>query len=201
VKDDDLLAASTATMITGKQGTVLNAFPGGQRRARSIGKARCCYRERRSERREDPPALGVSSPVTLSISISSLYMAITSAQTEDMTKDAKATNTDFLNALKPKWSDDGKYLDRPRRFRVQVEIELGNPLFQNAGLTLDVNGYRKVIPFWSADGMVMATWEELFTSVDKLPTKHFSAQVYSRCQQVASRTDNNRCGYVLCVES
>jgi hypothetical protein len=49
--------------------------------------------------------------------------------------------------------------------------------------------------------MVQATWEDLFTKVSEIDTKHYSHQVYSRCQQQFSRTDNNRCGYVLCVES
>jgi hypothetical protein len=107
-----------------------------------------------------------------------LYMALTSAQVEDLTKDAKATNTDFLNALKPKWSEDGKYLTGLAGFEF-IEIELGNPLFDNAASRSTATAIARC-PFWSADGMVMATWEELFTSVDKLPTKHFSAQVYSR---------------------
>jgi hypothetical protein len=130
-----------------------------------------------------------------------LYMALTSQQIEDLTGDAKATNTDFLNALKPKWSEDGKYLTGLAGFEF-VEIELGNPLFDNSALTLTTRRQRlPQVPFWSADGMVMATWEELFTSVDKLPTKHFSAQVYSRCQQVVLAYRQNRCGYILCVEA
>jgi hypothetical protein len=43
---------------------------------------------------------------------------------------------DFLNALKPKWSEDGKFLTGLAGFEI-IEIELGNPLFDNAGLTLD----------------------------------------------------------------
>jgi hypothetical protein len=197
-KDDTFIGGFFGDMITGKTGTVLNAFPAanvvpvdfqGPNVATANGGMNV-PKIRRARR------ILAKNFVNLD---QALYMALTSAQVEDLTADAKATNTDFLNALKPKWSEDGKYLVGLAGFEF-IEIELGNPLFDNAGLTLDGNGYRKV-PFWSADGMVMATWEELFTSVDKLPTQHFSAQVYSRCQQVASRTDQNRCGYILCVES
>lgn len=198
VKDDAFIGGFYGSMITGKQGTVLNAFPAANVvpvdfQGPGVATANDGLNVAKIRRARRILARNFVDLDQL------LYMAVTSAQVEDITKDAKATNTDFLNALKPKWSEDGKYLTGLAGFEFK-EIELGNPLFQNAGLTLDVNGYRKV-PFWSADGMVMATWEELFTSVDVLPTKHFSAQVYSRCQQVASRTDNNRCGYVLCVES
>jgi hypothetical protein len=75
----------------------------------------------------------------------SLYMALTSQQIEDLTGDAKATNTDFLNAVKPKWSEDGKYLIGLAGFEF-IEIELGNPLFDNAGLTLDRRQRRSQVP-------------------------------------------------------
>jgi hypothetical protein len=197
-KDDAFLGGFFGDMITGKQGTVLNAFPAANVIAvdfQGPGVATVIAgmnvpKIRRARRILARNFVDIDQP---------LYMALTSNQIEDLTMDAKATNTDFLNALKPKWSEDGKYLVGLAGFEF-IEIELGNPLFDNASLTLDVNGYRKV-PFWSADGMVMANWEELFTSIDKLPTKHFSAQVYSRCQQVASRTDQNRCGYILCQEN
>jgi hypothetical protein len=200
-KDGCFLQGFFGDMITGKTGTTLNAFPAANIVAR------------------DYQGPGVA-PVVAGMNVpkirrarrilarnfvdldQALYMALTSQQIEDLTGDAKATNTDFLNALKPKWSEDGKFLTGLAGFEF-IEIELGNPLLYSDGvdvsLTTDGNADRK-IPFWSADGMVLAEWENLFTSVDKLPTKHFSAQVYSRCQQVASRTDQNRCGYILCDE-
>lgn len=197
-KDDAFIGGFFGDMITGKTGTTLNAFPGANVVAvdfQGPGVAAAngglsIAKVRRARRILAKNFVDLDQP---------LYMALTSAQVEDLTADAKATNRDFLDALMPKWSADGKYITGMAGFQF-VEVELGNPLYDNAGLTLDGNGYRKV-PFWSADGMVQATWEDLFTSVDPLPTKHFSAQVYSRCQQVFSRTDQNRCGYVLCVES
>jgi hypothetical protein len=197
-KDDAFLGGFYGNMITGKQGTVLNGFPAANVvpvdwQGPGVAAANSGFSVAKIRRARRILARNY---VDLD---QTLYMAVTGAQIEDLTADAKATNTDFLNALKPKWSEDGKYLTGLAGFEFE-EIELGNPLLSNSSLTVDGNGYRKV-PFWSADGMVMATWEELFTSVDPLPGKHHSHQVYSRCQQVASRTDNNRCGYILCVES
>lgn len=198
-KDDAFIGGFFGDMITGKQGTVLNAFPAGNvvdvglqsdgtigaATGMNVAKVRRCRR------------ILARNFVNLDQSI---YLGLTSEQVEELSIDAKASNRDFADAIKMQWSSDGKYIIGIAGFEI-VEIELGNPMYDNAGLTLttDGNNYRK-LPFWTADGMVMATWEELFTSIDKLPTQHFSAQVYSRCQQVASRTDNNRCGYVLCKE-
>jgi hypothetical protein len=200
-KDGCFISGFFGDMITGKTGTVLNAFPAanivpvdyqGPGVATAVAGLNV-PKIRRARRFLSRNYVDLDQ---------SLYLGLTGQQIEDLTADAKATNADFLNALKPKWSEDGKYLLGLAGFEF-IEIELGNPLLYADGvdltLTTDGNAYRK-LPFWSADGMVMATWEELFTSVDKLPTKHFSAQVYSRCQQVASRTDNNRCGYILCDE-
>jgi hypothetical protein len=198
-RDDAFLGGFFGDMITGKTGTTLNAFPAGNVIARDYAgpnvapavSGMTLAKIRRARR------ILARNFVDLN---QSLYLALTSQQVEDLTNDAKAVNTDYLNAVKPKWSEDGKFLIGLAGFEF-IEIELSNPLFDNAGLTLttDGNADRKC-PFWSADGMVTAEWEELFTSVDKLPTQHFSAQVYSRTQLVASRTDQNRCGYIACDE-
>jgi hypothetical protein len=197
-KDDAFIGGFFGDMITGKQGTVLNAFPAGNvvpatlQPDGTIGAA-CGMNVAKVRRARRILARNfVNLDQTLNLSM-------TAEQIEELSLDAKAANRDFADAIKMKWSEDGKYIVSIAGFEI-TEIELGNPMYDNAGLTLTGGGYRK-LPFFTADGMVMATWEELFTSIDKLPTQHFSAQVYSRCQQVASRTDNNRCGYIECVES
>jgi hypothetical protein len=197
-KDDAFIGGFFGDMITGKQGTVLNAFPAGNvvpatlQPDGTIGAA-CGMNVAKVRRARRILARNF---VNLD---QSLYLGLTAEQVEELSLDAKATNRDFADAIKMQWSSDGKYIVAIAGFEI-IEIELGNPMYDNTDLTLNGAGQRK-LPFWTADGMVMATWEELFTSVDKLPTQHFSAQVYSRCQQVASRTDNNRCGYIECVEA
>jgi hypothetical protein len=198
-KDDAFIGGFFGDMITGKQGTVLNAFPAGNvvavdYKGPTTAAAVCgmnVAKVRRARRILARNYVDLDQP---------LFIALTSEQVEELSQDAQAANRDFADAIKMKWSEDGKYIVGIAGFEI-IELELGNPMYDNAGLTLttDGNAYRK-IPFFTADGMAMATWEELFTSVDRLPTQHFSAQVYSRCQQVATRTDNNRCGYILCQE-
>lgn len=185
-------------MITGKSGTVLNAFPAanvvavdydGAGGATPLG---FTIRKLRRARR-----ILAGNFVDMS---KKFYLGLGSLQIEQISSDAQVQNSDFLNAMKPKWSEDGKFLMGLAGFEF-VEVELGNPMYDGAeALTLDPSLYRK-LPFWTEDGMVEATWEELFTSIDKLPTQHFSAQVYSRFQKVFSRTDQGRCGYILSKES
>lgn len=81
-----------------------------------------------------------------------------------------------------------------------VHIELGNPRFSNAGLTVDGSGYRKV-PFWAKSGMAAVFWNRLFTSIDRMPGKHFSAQVYASRDVAATRLEEGKCGYILCNEA
>jgi hypothetical protein len=128
------------------------------------------------------------------------YLGLTSIQVEELTLDAKAIDRDYADSVKPVWSADGKHLISIAGFMI-IEIELSNPLYDTAAdLTFDsVNSYRKC-PFWTADGMVAAIWEELFTKVAEDDQRHFGFQVYSRTDLVCSRTDNNRCGYILSKE-
>ena len=198
-RDADFLDGFFGDMITGKSGTTLNAFPSGNvvpvdfqgPGAAAVVGGMNVAKLRRARRLLAENFVDTEQP---------LYVALTAAQIEELTADAKANNRDYTDAAKALWSADGKTILAIAGFKI-IEIELGNPLLgDSATLTVDGSGYRKN-PFWSADGMVEGTWERLFTSVDMLPGKHFSAQVYSRRQSAFSRTDQNRCGYILNEES
>jgi hypothetical protein len=195
-RDAGFLQGFFGDMITGKSGTVLNAFPSanaiavtydGAGGAVALG---LTVRKIRHARK-----ILAGNFVNLQQKI---YLAVDSTSVEQITSDAQVQNSDFLNAMKPRWSEDGKFLLGLAGFEF-VDIELGNPLLWSeygaVDLT-DAGSTQRDLPFWTADGMVEATWEDLFTSVDKLPTKHFSAQVYSRQQRVYSRTDQARCGKI-----
>lgn len=198
-KDIAFLEGFYGDMITGKAGTVLNAFPAGnivpvdyKGVDVAVGVTGMNVAKLRRARR-----ILAGNFVDMA---QMFYVGLTSLQIEELEQDAKAINDDYKTAVKPVWSADGKHLLSIAGFNI-IEIELGNPLYGTAAdLTFDdVNDYRKC-PFWTADGMVAAIWEDLVTAVDKLPEMHYSTQVYSRTKLVCSRTDNNRCGYILCAE-
>lgn len=125
-----------------------------------------------------------------------LWIAITAKQNGNLLSEIETVNRDY-GATGAEIRDG--LLRKLFGFNF-AHIELGNPRLKNASLTVDGSGYRKV-PFWAKSGMVAAFWERDFTSVDQLPTKHFSAQVYARRQMDATRSDEGKVGYILCSEA
>lgn len=125
-----------------------------------------------------------------------LWMAITAKQAGNLMAEMQVTNKDY--AARGDEIRDGK-LHKLFGFNF-VHIELGNPLFENASLTTDGSGYRKN-PFWAKSGVALGLWEELFTDITRLPTRHYSAQVYASRTAEATRTDEGKVGYILNDES
>ena len=78
-------------------------------------------------------------------------------------------------------------------------IELGNPRFKNASLTVDGNGYRKV-PFYAKSGIAAVFWNRLFTDLERMPGIHYSAQVYASRDVTATRLEEGKVGYIECNE-
>jgi hypothetical protein len=186
-------------MITGKSGTTLNAFPAGNIVPATLqpdgttgaATGMNVAKVRRARRILARNFVDMSQ---------TFYLVLTSVQVEELTQDAKAIDRDYADSVKPVWSADGKHLISIAGFMI-IEMELSNPLYDTAAtLTFDaVNSYRQC-PFYTADGMVAAMWEELFTRVAEDDQRHFGFQVYSRTDLVCSRTDNNRCGYIQSKE-
>jgi hypothetical protein len=77
-----------------------------------------------------------------------------------------------------------------------IEMESENPLFWNYGL-LDAGGGVRKTPFWKESGMARYTWWDTKTSLDPLPQKHGSTQVYASICVGCTRTDSGKVGYVL----
>jgi hypothetical protein len=194
-KDDAFLAGFYGDMITGKQGTVLNPFPSGNVIAATVrdsgsGPTGQNVKKLRGARKKLAQNFVDMNQV--------FNIALTAQQIDDLYSEISVQSIDYQQSVKARFSADGKSILGAAGFDF-VEMELGNPLLENSGLTLNGSGQRKN-PFWSADGMVMNYWEELFTSVDHLPQQHHEAQVYARTCGAASRTDQNRCGYIENVE-
>jgi hypothetical protein len=130
------------------------------------------------------------------VDMEELYMPITARQAGQLRNLVQATSKDYAGSGVE--IRDGKI--NPLVGFKFIHIELGNPLFDNAALTVDENGYRKV-PFYTKSGLAAVFWNRLFTSIDRLPTKHFSAQVYASRDVEATRTEEGKVGYILCDES
>lgn len=126
-----------------------------------------------------------------------LWMAITAKQNSDLLGQIETVNRDY--------GATGAEITNGQVRKLFgfnfAHIELGNPRLKDAAaLTVDGSNYRKV-PFYSKSGIYAGMWEEMFSSIDQLPTKHFSAQVYARRQVAATRSEEGKVGYVLCNEA
>lgn len=191
-RDAGFLQGFHGNMITGKSGTVNNAFPAANRIAVTYDGAGGAVALGFTVRKLRHCRQGLASRfVNMQ---QPFYIAVDSTSIEQITSDAQVQNSDFLTALKPKWDESGKFLTGLAGFEF-VEIELSNPSlweeYDGVDLT-DAGGSQRDLPVWTADGMLEATWQDLFTSVDVLETKHFSAQVYSSQVRGYSRTDQSR---------
>lgn len=128
-----------------------------------------------------------------------LFMAVTSKQTDNLLSELQATSMDFVDSRTSPVIVNGK-LTKLLGFTF-VECEFGNSAsFDNAGLTVDGSGYRRV-PAWCKSGMHMGYWERMYTGIDPIPGKRYAVQVYAGKFVTGTRTDENKVLQVLCAES
>ena len=129
-----------------------------------------------------------------------LYIALTSKQSDNLLNEVQATSADFIK------SNGGMTVTQTGRLGMLfgfnfIECEFGNSSsFNNTALTLDSNSYRRV-PVWAKSGMALGTWQGLNISIDRLPQKRNSIQVYAGITVAASRTQEGKCLQILCSES
>jgi hypothetical protein len=188
-KDDAFFAGFFGNMLSGKAGTTLTPFPGGNVIAHDVGgvagtstglnvaKVRAA-RKLQMQLFNDPDE--------------DAYMVVTADDKDQLLQEALFINIDFGasgNELQ------GGELRKLMGFTF-VEMESENPLFWNAGL-LDAGGGDRKTPFWTKSGMAAHYWWDTKTSIDVLPTKHQSRQIYASICVGATRTDSGKVGYVI----
>lgn len=184
--DDAIIGGIFGNAQTGEKGTVLTPFDasnvvpvatGGAASGLNVAKLRAAWETLVGN--------------YVDIDEDEMWIAVTASNVADLLGEVQVTSKDF--AAYGGELRDGK-LGKLFGFNF-VHIELGNPMFSNAGLTVTGGGYRKV-PFWAKSGVVTAFWERLFTEVERLPTKNYSTQVYARRQVAATRTEEGKVGYI-----
>lgn len=127
------------------------------------------------------------------------FMAITSKQEKDLLREVKMTSADYNHT-------DTPVLREGRLIRLLgfnfICMEYGDPSSMGAAvaaMTVDGSGYRRV-PFWAKSGMAVVTWEDMFAQVSERADTHYAHQAYARTTLTASRTEEGKCGQVLCAE-
>lgn len=188
-KDDAVIAGLFGNMITGKDGTTLSPFPSGNVVGDDVGgvsgtpagmnlaKLRAA-RKLLFENFNDPNEQA--------------FMIVTADDTDQLLNEMPVTSRDF-------GAEGGELRDGKLRKLMGftfLEMETENPLFHNAALVDAGSGNRKT-PFWKKSGLISVSWWDLFTSIDVLPQKHHSRQVYASTCVAVSRTDDGKVGYIL----
>lgn len=188
-KDDAFIAGFFGNMITGKDGTVNSPFPAGNVIANDVGGvAGTATGLNVAKVRSAAKMLGQK----FNDAAEPAYMPVTADDKDQLLQELIVTHADF-GATGAEVRDGT--LRRLFGFTF-VEVETENPLFWNAGLVDAGGGVRKT-PFWKRSGMIRVPWWELKTSVDVLPQKHQSRQVYASTCVACSRTDDGKVGYIL----
>lgn len=188
-KDDAFIAGFFGNMIAGKDGTTLTPFPSGNVIGSDVGgvaatatgmniaklrAARKLLQQQYNDANEEA------------------YMVVTADDLDQLLNEMPVVSKDF--GAEGGELRDGK-LRRLMGFTF-VELETENPLFWNASLIDAGSGNRKT-PFWKKSGMIRVPWWEQKTTIDRLPQKHGSIQVYASTCIACSRTDSGKVGYVL----
>jgi len=125
------------------------------------------------------------------------FIVVTAEQVDDLMNETPIASKEF--------NDEGGKVNSTGRMAGFmgfdfIEMELGNPLLANSGLSLDANGYRKN-PFWVQSGMASCPWNDLYTSIDPIPMKAGAKLIYVETTVAATRTENGKVGYILNTEA
>jgi len=194
-KDVAFLEGFYGANHTGKTGTTLVNFDANNIVAANVGAAQATGMNVDKLR----AAQKILRQNHVDLSFEEAYMALNAEQIADLQAEIEMTSADFNRTDAPVLRD-GK-LTRLLGFNF-IEMEFGDESTvgpEIAAMTLDGNGYRRV-PFWVRTGMAMVTWEEYFARISERADLHYAIQVYARNCQTGTRTQEGKCGQVLCVE-
>lgn len=128
-----------------------------------------------------------------------LLCAITAEQSDNLLNEWKATSTEFVGSEKAVLKD-GKLTKLLGFNFIECEYGSSTSFGSAAALTLDGSGYRRVMA-WAKSGMTLGEWGSMQTSIDRLPHKRNSVQVYGRRDLAASRNEEGKCLQILCNEA
>lgn len=199
--DMRILQGAYGSIVSGKDGTVTTPFPGGNIIPVTTGGAAGAQRMNVAKVRSaklflDQQFVDGADP---------RYMTLTAIQADDLLAEVQATSRDFERAFAVKYNDTGG-LSGLLGFNI-VQIELSNPLMVSLdgqvsipALSLDGSGYRKNL-FWAKSGITLNFWQRLRTSIDKIPGKQLSTQIWAGTTCAATRTQAGRVGIILNSEA
>jgi hypothetical protein len=193
-KDRRILEGIYGNIISGRDGTVVTPFPAGQIIPSTVGGASGAQRFNVAKLRAANKLLAKNF-VDLA---EDRYIALTAEQMDDLLAEIPVVHADFKASYGGE-VEDGKITKLLGWYL--VDIELSNPFLGTIpALSLNANGER-LNPFWTKTGVVVNYWQRLRSSIDPLPTKLLSRQVFAGTTLAATRTQAGKVGLIASSEA
>jgi hypothetical protein len=189
--DSRVLEGIFSPMLTGKEGTTYQPFPGGMVVPVTTGGASGAQRMNVAKVR----AADVILSEQFNDEDEQRYMALSKVQRDDLLNEVQATSGDYAKAFGIRLDASGKLIGI-LGFNI-VPIQLRNPklgAFQK-GLTVTPQNYTRN-PFWVRSGVRKGVWRKLRTSIKDQPSKVDVRSVFAGTTVAATRTQAGKVGYI-----
>lgn len=192
-KDDEFIFGYYGTALTGKTGGTQVAFPAGNIGAANIGAAAATGMNL-AKLRWAVRQFGLND---VDLDEEEVYCALTPIGYDNLLNEAKIDSKDFTSSQRTAM-ETGVL---PPLYGINFRrANYGSAAYEFTALTLDGNGHRRV-PIFCKSGVAAVTWEDMFTSIDTLPQKQMTTQVYARSTVAVTRTQEAKCLQLLCLEA
>lgn len=193
-RDDKDLQGLYGSIISGKDGTTITAFPNGMVVPVTAGGASGAQRMNVAKVRAANKMLAAN----FNDMSEQRFMTLTAEQNDDLMNELPVTSSDFQRVFQGE-ARDGQIV-RLLGFTI-INIELSNPLLKfSSPLSVDGSGYRKNL-FWVKSGGRRGVWQKLRTSIDPMPGKLLSEQIFAGTTVAATRTQAGKVGIILNSEA
>ncbi|OYX62734.1 MAG: hypothetical protein B7Y88_13860 [Sphingomonadales bacterium 32-64-17] len=185
-----ILEGFYAPIISGKEGTTITAFPGGNIIPVTAGGASGPQKMNTKKLREANKFLSAGHAGEAG----ERFTVLTADDNDALLTEVPATSSDFKAAYGGV-VEDGKLIKLLGwNF---IHLELDNQLLTTIpDLSTDSSGYRKT-PFWVKPGLRVNEWEGLRSEVGKIPELRFSMGYLAGTTLAASRTEPEMSGIIL----
>jgi len=193
-RDDADLRGIYGSIISGKDGTTSTPFPNGMIVPVTTGQAAGNARMNVAKFRAANKMLmqnfnDMNEP---------RFMILSAEQIDDILGEVPATSADFQRVYGGEYENG--VLRRFLGFNI-IQLELSNPLLKfSSPLSVDGSGFRKN-PFWVKSGLRRGVWQKLRSSIDRLPTKLYSTQVFAGTTVATTRVQAGKVGIILNSEA
>jgi hypothetical protein len=176
--DARILNGALETNYTGQAGTTSTAFDTTNQRISSGSTGLTGAKLRQ--------ALEILMAAHVDVDSDQLCVAVTAKQYNNLMAETTAVSRDF-NGGQPVLVDG--ILRKYCGFNIVHCQELG----------LDGSNARRCVA-WAKSGLVLGVWNDITTTIDRLPTKNNSTQVLSKMTIGAARTEEGKIVEILCTE-